>query len=255
MIVQGMSGIMSITGEPDGGPVRVGTSISDLSAGLFTVVGVLAALHARERTGRGQMVDVAMLDSVVALLENAVVRCAMTGQAPRPLGARHPAITPFELFRCKDSYVILALSNDVQWQKFIEATGAHELAAPEFATNALRTQNHDKLKPLMDAIMARKTSAEWMAQMEAIGIACGPLNTVADLFENPQLKARDMLVSVEHATAGVFKLAASPVRLSAAQPSPPRPAPDLGQHTEEVLVGVLGYTPAQVEELRREGAV
>ncbi|MBM4082417.1 MAG: CoA transferase, partial [Planctomycetes bacterium] len=174
MIVQGMSGIMSITGEPDGEPVRVGTSIADLSAALFTVTGVLAALYSRERTGRGQMLDVAMLDSVVALLENAVVRCAMTGESPKPLGARHPAVTPFEMFKSKDGHVILALSNEAQWQKFIEATGARELAAPEFATNPLRTENHDKLKPLMDAIIARKTTAEWIAEMEQIGIACGP---------------------------------------------------------------------------------
>ena len=188
-----MGGIMSITGEPDGPPVRPGASLGDITAGLFTAIGVLAALHERERSGRGQMIDVSMLDCQIAILENAFVRYFATGEVPKPLGTRHPVATPFQAFPTRDGYIVLALSWGVenQWELYCATIGRHDLIDdPRFDTPALRTEHHDELEPLLIEAMRKKTTAEWLREFDAIGLPCGPLNNIPQAAAQPQVKAR-----------------------------------------------------------------
>ncbi|AZR72679.1 carnitine dehydratase [Anoxybacter fermentans] len=242
MIVQAAGGIMSITGHPGGPPTRVGASIGDIIAGLFTAIGVCAALYQREKTGKGQKIDVAMLDSQVAILENAIARYIVTGEPPKPLGARHPSITPFEAFKAADDWVIIAIGNDALWAKFCKAVGREDLIDhPEFATNAKRTENYDKLKPIMDEIISKKTAAEWIEELDKAGIPVGPINTIDKLFEDPQIKARNMLVDVNDPEIGKMKVAGNPIKMSSFEDEKDRqPAPNLGEHTEEILKRFLG---------------
>jgi len=255
MIVQGMSGIMSITGEPGGPPVRVGTSIADLSGALFTVVGILSALHERTRTGRGQMVDVAMLDSLIAAMENAVVRYGASGQPPGPLGARHPSITPFELYESKDGHVVLAIGNDTIWGRFMGAVDAPELSDERFATNAARTENYEDLKPIMRRLMKTKTAAEWIELTETAGVPCGPFHNVAQMAAHPQIAARNMVSPLTQAGAGEFLVAGLPIKFSEHPGHQQAPAPRLGEHSEEVLGTLLGYSQAQITRMQEGGAI
>ena len=215
MIIQGMGGIISITGEPDGPPVRVGTSISDITAALFTTIGVLSALHHRNRTGRGQLVDVAMLDSLVAVLENAVVRYFATGEAPKPLGARHPAITPFEAFASADGHVIIALGNDTLWAKFCEHVDRQELISDErFRTNADRTENHGELFPILSEVMSQRKTDDWIDALGAIGVPCGPINAMDKVVSHPQVQAREMITRIAHRITGEVEVPGVPIKLS-----------------------------------------
>ncbi|MHB8683758.1 MAG: CaiB/BaiF CoA transferase family protein, partial [Dehalococcoidia bacterium] len=201
IVVQGMGGVMSITGEPGGPPVRPGLSLGDIAAGLFTAVGILSALHERERSGVGQMVDVSMLDCQIAVLENAIVRYFATGAVPQPLGTRHPLATPFQAFPTSDGYMVLALSWGVpnQWELFCAVIGRPELIDDErFETSALRTRNHAALEPMLNEALMRRTTAEWLREFDAIGLPCGPLNNIAQAVEEPQVRARDMLVELRH---------------------------------------------------------
>ena len=256
MIIQGMGGIISITGEPDGPPVRVGTSISDITAALFTTIGVLSALHHRNRTGSGQFVDVAMLDSLVAVLENAVVRYFATGEAPKPLGARHPAITPFEAFASADGHVIIALGNDTLWAKFCEHVNRQELISDErFRTNADRTENHDELFPILSEIMSQRPTDDWINALGAIGVPCGPINAMDKVVSHPQVQAREMITRIAHDITGEVAVPGVPIKLSETPGDVDTPAPSLGEHTTEVLTGLLKMLPDEVEQLRRDGVI
>ncbi len=256
MIIQGMGGIISITGEPDGPPVRVGTSISDITAALFTTIGVLSALHHRNRTGNGQFVDVAMLDSLVAVLENAVVRYFATGEAPKPLGARHPAITPFEAFASADGHVIIALGNDTLWAKFCEHVGRRELISDErFRTNADRTENHDELFPILSEVMSQRPTDDWINALGAIGVPCGPINAMDKVVSHPQVQAREMITRIAHDITGEVAVPGVPIKLSETPGNVDTPAPSLGEHTTEVLTGLLKMRPDEVEQLRRDGVI
>ena len=256
MIIQGMGGIISITGEPDGPPVRVGTSISDITAALFTAIGVLSALQHRTRTGMGQLVDVAMLDSLVAVLENAVVRYFATGEVPGPLGARHPAITPFEAFASADGHVIIALGNDTLWAKFCEHVGRPGLITDErFRTNADRTENHGDLFPILSEIMATRTTEDWVRDLGDIGVPCGPINAMDKVVSHPQVQAREMVTQISHALTGSVSVPGVPIKLSETPGSVEVPAPSLGEHTDEVLIDVLGMSAEDVAILRREGII
>ena len=198
IVIQGMGGVMSITGTPGGEPVRVGVSIGDITAAFFTVIGILAALQARERTGEGQLVDVGMLDSQVAILENAIIRFTTTGEVPQPLGTRHPSIAPFEAFPAKDGHVIFAVGT-AHWGAFCRALGRADLVNEErFATNALRAENVEELRALIAEVSPEKTVAEWIAVMEDSGVPCGPINTIEEIASHIQVAAREMLVEVEH---------------------------------------------------------
>jgi len=258
IIAQGMGGIMSITGEPGGPPVRPGTSLGDIAAGLFTAIGVLAALHERERSGRGQMIDVAMLDCQISILENAFARYFATGQVPQPIGTRHPVATPFQAFPTRDGYIVLALSWGVenQWELFCATIGRADLIDdPRFDTGPLRTEHHAELEPILIEAMKEKTTAEWVQEFDAIGLPCGPLNNIAQAAALPQVEAREMLVEVEHPCIGRFPLPNTPVKLSRTPGGVRGPSPDLGQHTDDVLRELLGLPDAEIGRLREAGAI
>ncbi len=256
MIIQGMGGIISITGEPDRPPVRVGTSISDITSALFTAIGILSALRHRDQTGEGQLIDVGMLDCQVAILENAMVRYFSTGDIPRPLGRRHPAITPFEIFESADGYVVIAIGNNELWRKFCEHVDRPELIDDErFHTNALRTENHESLFPALAEIMCRRTTDEWIEALEAIGVPCGPVNTVDKVANDPQVLARDMIAEVEHNTTGTVQIPGIPIKLSETPGQIDAPAPNLGEHTSEILTGLLGLEAEEVNQLKQNGIV
>lgn len=252
IIVQGMGGVMSITGEPGGRPVRPGVSYGDITAGLFTAVGILAALHERERSGRGQHVDVSMLDCQVAVLENAIARYAVTGKAPEPIGTRHPSATPFQAFPTADGYIVVALSfgAEDQWTLLLGLLGLPELVGDaRFDTGPKRTARHAELEPLLNAAFARKTTAEWLEELLAVGIPCGPLNTVPQVMEDPQVRHRNMIVEVEHHIAGRLPIANTPVRFSRSESGIKGPPPDMGGDTIAVLGELLGLDEAAVRAL------
>ncbi len=255
MIVQGMGGVMSITGEPGRSPVRVGTSIGDIAAALFTAVGILAALTHARATGEGQFVDVAMLDCQVAILENAIMRYLVTGEVPGPLGARHPSIAPFEAFQAADGHVILAVGTKI-WPRFCQAIGRPDLIQhPHFSTNALRAEHVEELYAILAPILRQKRVETWVKEMEAIGVPCGPVNTVDKVVQDPQVQAREMVVAVEDPEAGRISMAGVPIKLSATPGRVQGRAPRLGEHTEEILAGWLHLAPETVARLRAEGVV
>ena len=237
MVVQGLGGIMSITGHPGEPSPRIGTSVGDLAGGLYTTIALNAALLHRERTGEATKVDVALFDCQLALLENAIMRYTTSGEIPGPLGARHPSITPFEAFKAKDGDIIIAAGNDGLWVKLTEALGHPELAQrPEYKTNPLRNQNQPQLKAEIDAILSTNTRDHWIAVLEAAGLPCGPVNNVAQAIAHPQVEARNMLVEVDDATTGPLRLVGNPMKLSAFDdPATRAPAPDLDADRAKIL--------------------
>jgi CoA:oxalate CoA-transferase len=252
ILAQAMGGIMSITGPEDGEPVRVGASIGDIIAGLFTTIGVLMALHHRTLTGEGQKIDVSMLDCQVAILENAIARYFVNGVAPKPLGTRHPSITPFDAFKSKDGAIIVGAGNDRLWEKLCDIIGRPELKADErFKSNALRTQNFKDLYTYLNSAFQDKATAEWIVDLEAAGIPCGPINPIDKVVTDPQILSREMIVETSHPVAGPVKMAGVPIKMSATPGSVDTPAPMLGQHSAEILGEILGLTPADVEGLRK----
>ena len=258
IVVQGMGGVMSITGEPDGPPLRPGLSLGDIAAGLYTAIGVLVALHERERSGQGQMIDVAMLDCQIAILENAFIRYFATGELPKPIGSRHPLATPFQAFPTSDGWIVLALSWGVenQWELFCATIGRVELIDdPRFDTPALRTEHHAELEPILNEAMRQKTTSEWLEEFDAIGLPCGPLNNIAQAAEQPQVVARRMLVEVEHPRIGRLKLPDTPVKLSRTPGGIKGPSPALGQDTYEVLSSLLGLSAEELAELAAAGVI
>jgi CoA:oxalate CoA-transferase len=237
MAVQGLGGIMSITGHEGSPPTRIGMSIGDIGAGLYTAVAVNAALLHRERTGEASKVDIAMFDCQLALLENAIVRYTTSGQVPGPIGARHPSITPFEAFPTKEGHVIIAAGNDALYVKLCETLGRPELAtAPLFKTNDLRNRNGDALRALLDPILRSKTADEWIAILEKAGIPCGPINNVKQALQHPQVAARNMLVEMVDPKVGPVRLAGNPMKISTLpDPSTRAPAPDLDGDRAAIL--------------------
>ena len=255
-VVQAMGGVMSITGPEDGTPTRVGTSIGDIIAGIFTAIGILSALAARERTGQGQLVDVAMLDCQVAILENAIARYSVTGEIPRPIGSRHPSVVPIEPFETQDGQLMVAVGNDTLWVRLCEALARPDLAAdPRFTTNPSRLEHYAELRPILAEIFLSRTNAEWQALLDAAGIPASPINNVPQVMAHPQVLAREMLVKLMHPVAGELTMAGIPIKLSETPGAMRTPAPTLGQHTAEVLRDLLGYTPELIAELRADGVL
>lgn len=232
MVVQAMGGVMSLTGHPGGPPTRVGSSIGDITAGMFLAIGVNAALFRRERSGRGCKIDVGMLDCQVAILENAIARYATTGQVPGPLGARHPSITPFEAFATRDGHVVVAAGNDGLFRRLAEALGRAELATrPEFISNDERTRNQPALKAAIEAVLTGEDTAVWLQRLGDAGIPCGPINDVAAVLQDPQVLARNMVVSADDGQGGRTMMAGNPIKISGVtDPVTRGPTPALDEH-------------------------
>jgi len=237
MVVQAMGGVMSLTGWPGGPPTRVGTSIGDITAGLFGAIGVLAALQERERTGLGRHVDVAMLDSQVAILENAIARFAATGEVPGPLGARHPSIAPFAAFRARDRYLVIAAGHDGMFRQLCEVLDAAELVADaRFAGVQDRARNADVLGVEHSQHLAARDAADWLARLAAAGVPCGPIHDVAGVLADPQVRARNMIVSVDDPVAGRLEMPGNPIKLDGrADPVTRPPAPELDANRASIL--------------------
>jgi len=237
VVAQAMGGIMSITGHPGGKPTRVGTSIGDITAGLFTAIGIQAALAERHRSDTGQRVDVSLLDSQVAILENAIARYSVTGEVPGPIGSRHPSIAPFDAFSTQDGFVVIAAGNDELFAKLCEAIGAPEWTEDErFRTNEQRNQNADALKTLIETALAKRTTSEWLEVLQRAQLPCGPLNNIAQLLEDPQVISRNMVVSTDDKAGGNLQMAGNPIKLSAhADPATRAPAPALDGDRQRIL--------------------
>jgi len=237
MVVQGLGGIMSITGHPGMPLTRVGTSVGDLAGGLYTAVALNAALLHRERTGESTKVDVALFDCQLALLENAIMRYTTTGEIPGPMGARHPSITPFEAFATRDGNVIIAAGNDGLFVKLAHALDRADLAEnPLFKTNALRNEHQETLRAEIEGVLGRQATEHWIVVLEAAGVPCGPVNNIAEALAHPQTTARNMLVSVDDPVTGRLELAGNPMKLSAFDDPPTRSrAPDLDADRDHIL--------------------
>ena len=236
MVVQGYGGLMSITGDPGDTPKRVGISIGDLAAGLFATIGIISDLYAREKNGQGDRLDIAMLDCQVALLENSLARYFATGKAPGPLGNRHASITPFEMFPTKDTNIIICAGNDKNFRDLSNALGKPEwIEDPRFTTNNDRTKAHDELRELLVEVLASKTTAEWMSILEEAGVPCGPVNNVADIAVNEQVRERNMIVGIEYPEIGEIKSPGNPIKSGRYETTPCIPAPELGADNEAVF--------------------
>jgi CoA:oxalate CoA-transferase len=256
MVAQGYSGIMSITGPEGGPPCRVGSSVGDIIAGHQAVIGILAALIHREKTGRGQYHDGAMVDGLFAVLENAAVRYTIDGTIPGPLGSAHPSITPFQGFKTRDSWIITPVGNDNLWAAFCKAIKREDLTYdPKFETNLLRNNNKEELIPILAAELGKKTTREWAAIFEDAGLPYSPINNMKEICEDPNITYRNMLVDIDQPGAGKMKIVGSPINLSETPGEVYAPAPLLGQHSEEVLREILGYSDEEIERLKKEGVI
>jgi len=257
--IQGMGGLMSVTGErddlPGGGPQKAGVAVADLFTGMYATVAILAALRHRDASGEGQVIDMALLDTQVAMLANLGANFLATGVAPRRAGNAHQNIVPYQVFEVADGHLILAVGNDGQFAKFCAVAGQPELATdPRFARNAERVRHRAALVPLLEALMKQRTRAAWLAALEAAKVPCGPINDLADVFADPQVRARGMSTEAAHPLAGTVKLVASPMKLSKTPPQLRRAPPLLGQHTAELLQA-FGVSPEETAALRLQGAV
>ena len=258
-LIQGLGGLMSITGRPDGepgaGPMKVGVALTDILTGLYATNAVLAALAWREQSGEGQYIDMALLDVQVACLANQAMNYLATGSNPRRMGNAHPSIVPYQDFPTADGHMILAIGNDGQFARFCEVAGRPELAADvRFATNRARVENRAELIPLLSEITATRTTAEWIGQLEARAVPCGPINGLAEVFADPQVQARGLAVKMPHPEAGEVPLVASPIRLSKTPVEYRRAPPLVGEHTDEILAD-LGVDAAGIAGLRERGVV
>ncbi|MDB9717809.1 CoA transferase [Candidatus Pelagibacter sp.] len=237
MVVQGMGGLMSVTGQPNSEPTRVGTSIGDITAGLFTTIGINAALYDREKTGKGTFIDVSMLDCQIAILENAIARYLSKNEIPKPMGSRHPSIAPFEAFKTKDSHIIIAAGNDKLFEKLCNVLEISEIFNDEkFNTNSSRSKNIGELKVIIENKLSSKITTDWVSQMEKERIPCGPIYNIKEAVENPQVQSRNMIVKAYHKVIGDFKLAGNPIKMSSYKDETTRgDIPDLDEHREKIL--------------------
>lgn len=256
VIVQGEAGIMDITGPEDGAPYKVGAAIGDLVSGLYAVQGILAALYAAKATGKGQHVDISMYEAVASLLTfNAGIYFA-TGEPPRRRGNAHPTIVPYETFEAADGWINLGVANDDLWQRFCKAAERPDLGADaRYLKAADRVRNREELVPLVRSLIKARTRDDWMARLDKAGVPAGAIRTVGEVCESDLLKARGMIAAMEHSSAGVVKAVKNAVHLSGTPLDAYEAPPQLGQHTREVLTGLLGYSAAEVEAMAQEGVV
>jgi crotonobetainyl-CoA:carnitine CoA-transferase CaiB-like acyl-CoA transferase len=255
-VLQGEAGIMSLTGPPDAAGYKVGVAIADLAAGLFAAQGTLLALYARERTGRGQHVDIAMLDSVAALLTYQAGIYFVTGESPKRHGNAHPTVAPYETFQAADGEVVLAAGNDELWRRFCRVAGLDAYAGdPRFATNRDRVRNYGTLRPIVADAFSKRTRAEWLAVLNDAGIPAGPVRNLQEVLTDEQLLTREMVHVLQHSSAGPVQVLGVPVKLSATPGAVRRAPPALGEHTEEILTGDLGLAASQITEMRAAGVI
>jgi crotonobetainyl-CoA:carnitine CoA-transferase CaiB-like acyl-CoA transferase len=263
LVVQGMGGIMDLTGDPGGPPYKVGVSQADLLSGIYAIQGILLALYAREKTGKGQYVDVAMFDGQISLLTFQAGIYFTTGRTPKRKGNQHPTICPYETFKASDGYINIAVGNDKLWSVFCKLLNklnpadfpAGTETNPKFATNPERVKNRDELFGIIGGIIGKKDTGYWLKLFDESGIPAGPILTVDKVVAHPQAQAREMIIEMQHPKAGKIKLTGIPVKLSATPGEPQSPPPLLGQHTEEVLKNLLNYDEKTIERLRRENVI
>jgi CoA:oxalate CoA-transferase len=255
-IVQGMGGVMGLTAHPGGPPTRVPVAIGDITAGLFAAIGILSGLRERDRSGKGQMIDVAMLDCQVSLLENPLARYFATGEIPVPVGNIHPTLNPMGAFPTKDRYIIIGIGNDNLWKMFCEVVDKKQWIEDErFITNAKRTENSAQLVELLEGLFRTRKTADWLALLENAGIPCGPITTVDEVANDPHINFREMIISTQHPVAGEVKMAGVPIKMSRTPGAVGAPPPILGEHTIEVLENLLGFQSDKIETLRSKGIV
>jgi crotonobetainyl-CoA:carnitine CoA-transferase CaiB-like acyl-CoA transferase len=255
-LIQGMGGVMSLTGEPDGLPQKVGVPVADLFAGLYGCIGILAALRHRERTGQGQQVDIGMLDTHVAWLANQGMNFLATRENPERLGNQHPNIVPYQVFPTKDGYMVLSVGNDATFKRFCDAFGLEKLLADErFATNPARVANRQLVTDTLTPVMQTQATDWWVEKLEALKIGCGPINTLKQVFDDPHVRARGMEVQMKHSSGEAVTVIANPVRLSETPPDYRIAPPLLGEHTSEVLQDLLGIDEATFAELKKKGVI
>jgi crotonobetainyl-CoA:carnitine CoA-transferase CaiB-like acyl-CoA transferase len=256
LIVQGESGIMDITGFPDGPPVKVGNSIADLAAGTMAAHGIVLALFARERTGEGQKVEIAMLEVMAALLTYHGQGYFATGTSPRRRGNQHPSIAPYEVFEAADGYLTVGVANNSLWGRFCQSIGRPELAAdPRFDSEARRVEHRDALIPLLAAVFAAAPVAHWLERLGQAGVPAGKIKSVGEALESEHLRARGAIVTLIHPAAGAMRMVGPPIRLHGTPGEATAPAPLLGEHTDEVLGKLCGYSAETIARLRAEGAI
>jgi crotonobetainyl-CoA:carnitine CoA-transferase CaiB-like acyl-CoA transferase len=259
-MIQGIGGLMSITGEPDqragGGPVKVGVAVADVFTGLYATIAILGALAHRDRTGAGQHIDLALLDTQVAVLANQAMNYLVTGVPPQRLGNAHPNIVPYQVFAASDGHFIVAVGNENQFARMCEVIGRSALAGDDrFATNASRVNNRDELVAILQRIFATRTMREWLDALERIGVPCGPINTIADVFADPQVQARGLRLDLPHPAIGSVPSVANPIKYSVTPIAYRSAPPMLGADTDEILHDMLGIAPAEISRLRKAGIV
>ena len=255
LIAQGLSGLMSVTGSPTSGPVKVGVPITDLGAGLFAAIGILGALHHRATSGVGQHVDTSLVDAGIALSVWEAAVYFTTGQVPAPLGTAHRLSAPYQAFRCADGHVTIGAANDRNFQKVARVLGHHEwLTDDRFATNTDRIENRDELARLIELEMVKQPVAFWLGEFEKAGVPCGPILDYEKALATPQAIAREMTVDVDHPTLGPLRTLGTPIKMSATPLNPARRSPMLGEHTDDVLTEA-GYSSDEIEQLRFKGAI
>ena len=255
-LIQAMGGVMSLTGDITGEPQKVGIPVADIFAGLYGCIGILAALRHREKTGHGQQVDIGMLDTHVAWLANQGMNYLATGENPPRLGNQHPNIVPYQVFPTADGYMVLSIGNDPTFKRFCDAFDlTHLLADPRFATNPARVENRQYVTDTLTPTMRTRTTTDWVDQLETLKIGCGPINTLKEVFADPHVIARGMVIEMAHTSGVAVQVIANPVRLSETPADYRVPPPTLGEHTEEILRDLLGMSPREITRLRGKGIV
>ncbi|MHA2282226.1 MAG: CaiB/BaiF CoA transferase family protein [Promethearchaeota archaeon] len=251
-VLQGMGGLMSITGEPEGPPIKVGVAVADIAGGMFAAYGIMVALFNREKTGKGQKIDNSLLDNQIAWLTYRAGSFFMSGEIPKPLGSGHPVIVPYQAFKAKDSYFNLAVGNDQLWEKFCKAVGLEDIIKdPKYATNSMRVENRQELEKVIQELISTKDAEVWLNILNDAGVPCGPIYTMDKLFSDPQVLHRKMVQELDHPTVGTIKVTGIPIKLSDTPGEILTAPPVLGQHTKDILKE-LGYNKNDIQAMYQE---